>query len=84
MTTKKQNAQKVWMVEQLWNLGPAIIPVRSVVKAATRSKAQRGAARAILDALIVLLKGASVPGHAVSNPVVLYAMGPAELIKDWP
>ncbi len=76
--------QKAWMVEQRWDLGPMVIPVRSVVKAATRAQALRGAGKAIQAALAVLLKGKPVPGRSASDPVVLYAMGPAELIKDWP
>lgn len=65
---------KLWMVEQRWKLAnwPAA-SIRSVVKAKTKREAQKGAAKAIQDAVKVLMPG-GVRGKALGSPVVLYPL----------
>jgi hypothetical protein len=80
----KAQEKKTWMVEQRWSLGASVVPIRSVVKAVGRKAAQSGAAEAIRRALLVLLQSNTIPSHmhAVGEPVVLYAMGPGDLVRD--
>jgi len=80
----KKTQDKTWMVEQPWDLGGAVMPIRSVVKAASRKAAQTGAADAVRRAILVLLKSSEIPHHmsAKGEPVVLYAIGPGDLVKD--
>jgi hypothetical protein len=80
----KAKAEKVWIVEQRWDVGPAIVPIRSVVKAVTRKDAERGAPEAIRLALVQLTGRTDPPGKAASAPVVLYAAGPGDLVADAP
>lgn len=71
--------EKTWMVEQRWDVGPTVVPVRSVVNATTRRKALAGAPEAVRAAVVVLL-GGKVVGQPVGEPVVLYALDTGDVV----
>jgi hypothetical protein len=65
----------VWMVEQQWRLSAEVVtPIRSVVECNTEEEAQKGAAKAVVEALKVLT-GGQVIGEAKGEPIVLYQIG---------
>lgn len=67
---------QLWMVEQWWKVGDAVVPIRSVVRAMTKRKARERAADACRDAATQMADeyGAD-PGTPDGKATVLYPVG---------
>lgn len=70
----------LWLVEQQWDTGSAMFPIRSVVRASTQAMAARRAAGAILDAVEVL--AGRIVGKAVGSPVVLRRIALGQMTSE--
>lgn len=71
-----KNERKRWMVEGRCQLNGMVIPIRSVVEAASKKAAQSGANKAVDDAIDYLAKsrGVSPVPPRKGDAIVLYAM----------